>query len=151
MSLSGIPVLEDLYPVTMDMWPIESKDFNRIHPFYENLKSGKLTTTRCKACGKAFFPPRSDCFHSLTSDMEWFEVTGAGTLLTFSTLRYAPVGFEGDLPYTIAVVDYGDYKVFGRIDKAIASPDEELKVGMSMKAVAGKTANGQNTYFFQKA
>ena len=124
---------------------------SKTNDFIDYLEQGKVMGTRCKACGKSFFPPRADCFHSLTSDMEWFEVTGAGTLLTFSTLRYAPVGFEGDLPYTIAVVDYGDYKVFGRIDKAIASPDDELKVGMKMKAVAGKTANDQLTYFFQKA
>ncbi len=124
---------------------------SKTNDFIDYLEQGKVMGTRCKACGKAFFPPRADCFHSLTSEMEWFEVTGKGKLLTFSTLRYAPVGFEGDLPYTIAVVDYGDYKVFGRIDKAIASPDDELKVGMDMKVTAGKTANGQNTYFFQKA
>jgi len=124
---------------------------SKTNDFIDYLEQGKVMGTRCKACGKTFFPPRADCFHSLTSDMEWFEVSGAGTLQTFSTLRYAPVGFEGDLPYTIAVVDYGDYKVFGRIDKAIASPDDELKVGMKMKVVAGKTANGQSTYFFQKA
>ncbi|MBN1548231.1 MAG: Zn-ribbon domain-containing OB-fold protein [Syntrophaceae bacterium] len=124
---------------------------SKTNDFIDYLAQGKVMGTRCKACGKSFFPPRADCFNSLASDMEWFEVTGTGTLLTFSTLRYAPVGFEGDLPYTIAVVDYGDYRVFGRIDKSIASPDDELKVGMSMKVVAGKTANDQLTYFFQKA
>lgn len=124
---------------------------SKTNDFIDYLEQGKVMGTRCKSCGKSFFPPRADCFQTLSSDMEWFEVTGTGTLLTFSTLRYGPVGFEGDLPYTIAVVDYGDYKVFGRIDAAIADPDTELKVGMTMKAQAGKTKNGQQTYFFQKA
>jgi uncharacterized OB-fold protein len=40
---------------------------------------------------------------------------GPGKLITYSTLAFGPKGFEGDLPYTIALVDYGDFKVFGRI------------------------------------
>jgi len=124
---------------------------SKTNDFIDYLEQGKVMGTRCKSSGESFFPPRADCFRTLSNDIEWFEITGTGTLLTFSTLRYGPVGFENDLPYTIAVVDYGDYKVFGRIDAAIADPDAELKVGMTMKVQAGKTKNGQDTYFFQKA
>ena len=81
--------------------------------------------------------------------MEWFEVTGTGELVSYSTLKYAPSGFKDDLPYTIALVDFGDYKVFGRIDASVAP--EELEVAMPMKASVGKTLNGQLTYTFQKA
>ncbi len=28
-SVPGIPILEDKYIATMDMWPIEAKEFNR--------------------------------------------------------------------------------------------------------------------------
>ena len=81
--------------------------------------------------------------------MEWFEVTGSGELATYSTLRYAPTGFTEEVPYTIAVVDYGDYKVFGRIDGSV--PEKELQVGMDLMAVASRTPNGQLTYGFAKA
>lgn len=121
----------------------------QVNDFIGYLEQGKLMGTKCKQCGKRFFPPRAQCCESLSSDMEWFEVTGKGNLVSFSTLRYAPTGFTGDLPYTIALLDYGDYKVFGRIDGAM--PVEELSVGMEMKAVVGKTANDQLTYVFQKA
>ena len=39
MAVLGIPILEDLYPSTMDMWPLEAKEFNRNWTFYENLKA----------------------------------------------------------------------------------------------------------------
>ena len=81
--------------------------------------------------------------------MEWFEVTGRGKLVTYSKLEYAPVGFENDLPYAIAVLDYGDYKVFGRIAGDL--PDDEIQVGMEMKTVANTLPNGQMNYVFQKA
>ena len=57
--------------------------------------------------------------------MAWFEVENTGELATFSTLTYAPAGFEKELPYTIAVLDYGDFRVFGRTVPAI--PAEELR------------------------
>ena len=64
--------------------------------------------------------------------MEWFEVTGVGNLVTYSKLEYAPIGFGDDLPYAIALLDYGDYKVFGRIAEDV--PEDEIAVGMEMTA-----------------
>jgi hypothetical protein len=121
----------------------------RINDFIDHMDKGKVMGTRCKDCGLVFFPPRADCYQCLTSNMEWFEVSGAGKLLTFSKLQYGPVGFEGDLPYTIALLDYGKYKVFGRLAKEI--PDGEIQVGMTMKTVVNPLPGGQMNYVFQKA
>jgi hypothetical protein len=104
--------------------------------------------TRCKDCGKPYFPPRSDCYQCLPGEMEWFEVSGTGKLVTYSKLEYAPIGFEADVPYCIALLDYGDYKVFGRLDRDL--PLDEVKVGMEMKTVANTLPNGQLNYVFQK-
>jgi hypothetical protein len=118
----------------------------RVNDFIDHLENGQLKGTRCKDCGKHFFPPRAHCDHCLTANTDWFEVAGTGKLVSFSTLKYAPTGFQDDLPYTIALVDYGHYQVFGRIDAAV-SP-EDLTVAMPMRAVAARTANGQLTYVF---
>jgi uncharacterized protein len=121
----------------------------KVNDFIDRLEQGKISGTKCKTCGKVYFPPRADCHNCLGKDMEWFDVTGKGRLLTFSKLEYAPSGFEADAPYSIAVLDYGDYKVFGRIAKDL--PDAEIKVGMEMKAVPNTLPNGQLNYVFQKA
>ncbi len=121
----------------------------KVNDFITYLEEGKLMGTRCRVCGMVFFPPRADCYGCLSSDMEWFQVTGTGKLLTWSRLQYGPVGFEGDLPYSIAVLDYGTYKVFGRIAGDV--PEEELSVGMEMKAEANTLSNGQINYVFRKA
>jgi len=123
----------------------------QVNDFIDYLEQGKIMGTVCKDCGQKFFPPRAQCYKSLSSNMDWFEVTGKGKLLSFSTLRYGPTGFTDELPYTIALVDYGDYKVFGRIDPAVSNPDDTLKVGMEMMVKPAKTANGQLTYVFQLA
>jgi uncharacterized OB-fold protein len=121
----------------------------KVNDFIDKLEQGKVTGTQCKKCGLKFFPPRADCYQCFSNDLEWFDVSGKGKLVTFSKLEYAPVGFDGDLPYAIALLDYGDYQVFGRIAKDLA--DEEIKVGMEMKTVVNELPNGQLNYVFQKA
>jgi len=114
--------------------------------FVDFLEEGKVEGTKCKQCGMIFFPPRSDCYSCLSNDMEWFHVTGKGTLLTFTKSIYAPIGFEKDLPYTLAVVDYGDYKVFGRLSKDI--PEDQIKVGMKVAPKVIELPEGHISYEF---
>ena len=121
----------------------------KTNDFVDYLEKGKVMGTQCKDCGALYFPPRSDCSKCLDSNMEWFEVSGTGKLLSFSELKYGPVGFEDDLPYTIALLDYGNYKVFGRISKDI--PFEGLSIGMGLKARTTTLPNGQLGYVFEKA
>ena len=121
----------------------------KTNDFIDYLENGKVMGTRCKDCGKAYFPPRSDCYQCLPGEIEWFEVSGTGKLVTYSKLEYAPIGFEEDVPYSIALLDYGDYKVFGRLDSDL--PQKEIHVGMEMKTVANTLPNGQLNYVFQKA
>lgn len=121
----------------------------KTNDFIEHLENGKVAGTKCLDCGAIFFPPRADCCHCLTSNMEWFDVSGSGQLVTFSKLTFATIGFEEDVPYCIALLDYGPYKVFGRIASDI--PEEDIKVGMQMKTVTNTVANGQLNYVFDKA
>jgi len=120
----------------------------KTNDFIDFLEDGKVKGTRCKDCGLVFFPPRADCYKCLASNVEWFEVSGSGKLVTYSKLEFAPVGFQDDVPYCIALLDYGKFKIFGRIAKDV--PEDEIKVGMEMKTVANKTSNEQLNYVFQK-
>ena len=121
----------------------------KVNDFIDYLEKGKVMATKCKDCGLVFFPPRADCYQCLTSNMEWIEVSGTGKLVSYSKLEFAPVGFGDDLPYAIALLDYGDFKVFGRIANDV--PEAEIAVGMDMKTVANELPNGQLNYVFQKA
>jgi uncharacterized OB-fold protein len=120
----------------------------KTNDFIDYLEKGKIMGSKCKECGAVYFPPRSDCSSCLKSSMEWFEVTETGKLLSFSELKYGPVGFEDDLPYIIALLDYGDYKVFGRISGDLTY--EDLKVGMMLKPETNVLPNGQLNYVFSR-
>ena len=119
----------------------------KVNDFVAYLEKGQVAGTRCSKCGQTFFPPRADCFKCPGEPVEWFIVEGPGRLEAFSELMYAPIGFGDDLPYTIAVLDCGGCKLFGRI-KGLAF--EELSTGMEMVPKVKHLANGQLNYVFEK-
>jgi uncharacterized OB-fold protein len=121
----------------------------KTNDFIDYLEKGQVMGTRCRDCGLVFFPPRADCHQCLADNVEWFEITGNGRLVTYSRLKFAPIGFEEDLPYCIALLDYGDYKIFGRLASDI--PADEIQIGMPMTTVVNELPNGQLNYVFKKA
>lgn len=121
----------------------------RVNDFIDHLQRERVMGTRCRTCGARYFPPRADCCKSLDSDMEWVDLPGIGTLLTYSTLSYAPTGFGEDLPYTIAVVDFGSVKVFGRLDRSLSA--ESITIGMRLKPEVLKLHGGNVSYEFRVA
>jgi uncharacterized OB-fold protein len=122
---------------------------SKVNDFIDHLEADRISGTRCTGCGTEFFPPRADCCRCLDSRMEWFDITGTGKLVTFARLKFAPIGFENDLPYCIALVDYGNYKIFGRLADHLRQ--EEIAVGMAVRARVNTLPNGQLNYVFEKA
>lgn len=123
---------------------------SRVNDFMDYLDEGKVMGTCCKACGRDYFPPRADCCSCLSKDLSWFDAgQKTGTLLTFSKMKYGPKGFEADLPYTIAVVDFGTFRIFGRISKDLS--DEDIRIGMKFRVRANPLAGDRINFVFHRA
>jgi len=73
-EIVGTPALNGTYISEMDMWPLECQEFNRLYPFYDHLKEGKFTTTKCKKCGHVAYPPGVICPKCWSDDLEWVEL-----------------------------------------------------------------------------
>ena len=123
---------------------------SKVNDFVDNLEKGKVMATKCPDCNISYFPPRVDCNKCLGNNNEWFDTTEkVGKLATFSKMKYGPVGFEDDLPYTIAVLDFGEFKMFGRIDNEV--PDDSIKIGMDMKVHVNNLQDDQKNFVFKPA
>ena len=112
---SVIPILNDKYIATMDLYPQEAKEFNRVYQFYDNLREKKLTTAKCNNCGATPFPPRVVCPDCNSSDMEWITLPSNGKVVQFSEqVAGVPLGWE--TPLIHAFVDLGGkLKILTRI------------------------------------
>jgi uncharacterized protein len=134
MSVSGIPILNNLYSVTMDMWPMEAREFNRIWPFYENLKQGRFTTTKCRDCGVVSYPPRVICPECYSENLEYTDLPKKGKVIVFSEeVKGIPLGF--DSPLIHAIIDLGIDPVRRLLSRIINCPAGALKRGDEVQLV----------------
>jgi len=131
--VNGISILEGKYAVSMDMYPLQDKNFNRIYKFYNYLKEGRFTTTKCADCGVRSFPPRVICPECLSENMEWVDLPTEGTVLVVAEqLAGVPLGFQAPLIH--AYIDLGGELTFiARVQNCKAG---ELKEGDRVKLIA---------------
>jgi uncharacterized OB-fold protein len=121
----------------------------KIAGFVHHLEEGKIAGTRCRACGTLYFPPRADCASCLSSDVDWIELNGRGRLITYTTAHFAPVGFEDEAPYTLALVELDEGpRVFARLSEDI--PEDGLQIGMNLKLVPRRLPEERISYELRK-
>ncbi len=131
MTTPGIPILEGKYMMTMDLFPQQSKEFNQIHTFYESLREGRFTTTKCPRCGAEPFPPRVVCPECYCDELEWIDWPTVGTVIELTEeVVGVPLGF-GPPPLIHALVDLqGKKTLFVRV---INCKEGQLKSGDKVK------------------
>ena len=73
--------------------------------YNEALKRDKLLGLKCKECGSITVPPKMVCRNCTSPELEIVELGGKGEIRTFTTINVAAEGREGELPYTIVLVE----------------------------------------------
>ena len=133
-----LPALEGKYAVTMDIWPVETKEFNRVYQFYENLKEGRFTTTKCKKCGNVSYPPRVICPECYSDELEYIDLPKTGKVIHHvEQARGVPLGFEAPLIH--AWIDLGAGSPIKRLlSRVINCPAGKLKEGDELRLVVFK-------------
>jgi uncharacterized OB-fold protein len=135
MATAGIPFLEGRYSPTLDIWPIEAKEFNRIYKFYENLREGKFTTTKCKQCGRVAYPPRVICPECYSDELEWVELPKKGkAAVVVEKWGGVPICYKP--PLIDAWIDLGeDSPVKHILSRMVNCPPETIKEGYEVQLV----------------
>jgi uncharacterized protein len=102
-------------------------------PFWEAARNRRLVVQRCLNCGRLRYPPLVGCPDCLSRPAEWTELRPEGTIWSYAVYHRAlHAAFDGDPPYTVAVVELDDGP---RIAARLAPPGAEAAVGA--RVVAG--------------
>ncbi len=102
-----------------------------IEQFYKFMQQSKLMAGKCTKCGKIHLPPRPLCDNCYSQEFEWLEISGKGTLLTYTIIHIAPPQFQALAPYTVGIVELENgLKLPGTISGAT---QEQLRVGMPLR------------------
>lgn len=70
--------------------------------YWDGARARELRLQRCRACKRAYFPPRPFCPHCASRDVESFRASGRATLYSYVIHHRESPGFTP--PYAIAVV-----------------------------------------------
>lgn len=96
----------------------------KVTPMVSYLEKGSVEGTRCKNCGKLYFPPRADCVECRKSEMEWVPIEGKAKLVTFTEVHFGPPAFEQSTPYVLGLAEFANgLRVFAPISHSIELKD----------------------------
>jgi uncharacterized OB-fold protein len=102
--------------------------------YWEGAREGRLLVARCGACGERHHYPRPFCPSCWSDDVTLEQVSGRGTLYTWSTVFMNDLPpFNDRLPYVAAVVELDEGP---RLMTNLVDHDGiELRVGMPVEVV----------------
>ena len=108
-------------------------------PFWEACGEHRLTLHRCTHCNHAQHPPAPICSECRESSFEQTEVSGKGTLYTYTAV-HQPITYEEKLPFIIAVVelDVSGTNCANKVrmmTNIVDAQDSELEVGLPVELV----------------
>ena len=97
----------------------------------------RLQGSVCRTCGKYYFPSRPVCPKCRRKGkVEKHHFSGRGVVYSYTTIRSAPAGFEGQTPYNIAIVELVEgARCTGQV---VDAKPEEVKIGDEVEAVFRK-------------
>ncbi len=122
-------MMADLYFRVSDPYPLQSAEFNGLHEFYAHLREGRLRTSRCCRCGKAYWPPRRFCPQCLTDEFDWIDLPKEGTIRAFTVQEAGtPRGFAS--PLVFALIKAGQLRIFSVI---VRCDPKKIAVGDKVK------------------
>lgn len=106
-------------------------------PFWDGLKEGRVMLQQCNSCQQWVFYPRRHCSHCWSHDLTWKEVSGAGSLYTYTVARVPTLPeFASAEPQILAVVELDEGV---RMNTTLIGLDpEQIEVGMRVKPVRAR-------------
>ena len=104
--------------------------------FWDGCRAGRLMIQRCAQCGYLQHWPRTVCKKCLSFDLGSAEMSGRGTLYTYTVCRQAfHPWFEDRLPYALAVVELTDQPGLKMVSNIVGCEPDDLQVGMELEVV----------------
>ena len=112
-------------------YPVPTPDSR---PFWNGLAEQKILLKHCRDCDCVFHYPRVTCPNCLSSDLDWKQASGQGTLYTYTISRRPthPL-FADEVPQFMAVVELAEGP---RITSTLLNvPEDKIQIGMALTPV----------------
>jgi uncharacterized protein len=120
----------------------------KIIPLLSYLEKGQIAATKCKSCGRTYFPPRADCLDDPHSVVEWVALDGKSSLVTFTKVFFAPPAFQPETPYLLGLARLSNgLRVFAPISPSV--DERQLRPGMELSLKVAKGSRDNLFYWLE--
>ena len=120
-------------------------------PFWDFCNKRELRIQACASCGKFRHPPVPACGHCGSLATEWVQVTGRGTVYTYTVAHHAVHAvLKGHPPYNVVVVlldGADDVRIVSNV--VDVSPDD-ICIGMPVELIWETQTDGSVLPRFRK-
>lgn len=104
--------------------------------------TGVLLGMRCRDCGIYLFGAALFCPSCSSNDLEPVELSGRGTLYSYTTVRVPPAGWPGPVPYVLGEVELPEGPHV--LAEVIDIPEADLSIGLAVELALQKVQAGES-------
>ena len=103
-------------------------------PFWAGARAGRLVIQRCRGCGLYIHLPRPVCRRCQSDDLGHEEVSGRGTVYSFTETRKAFHPFFVErVPYLVAVIDLEEQPGLHMLSNLVRVAEPDVRFNMAVR------------------
>jgi uncharacterized protein len=105
-------------------------------PFWDAALDGRLIVPECNDCGTFVLPPKPFCFNCQSQSFKWTELSGVGTIYTYTVVRHPLNPALADVvPFVSGVIELDGTQGAGArmIANIVDCDPETVKIGDKVK------------------
>ena len=128
-------------PTPMLPTPIVPDPTPTSQPFWDALAEGRVEIQHCADCGAWVYYPRARCSSCLSANLVWEQISGEGTLYTYTVARQptTPAFVEsGEMLIAVIELDEGPKMTTTLENVAL----DEVRIGMRVRPCFAPTGGG---------
>jgi uncharacterized OB-fold protein len=110
--------------------------------YWDGAREHRLVLLQCPDCKQLVHPPRPSCPHCRSEELTPAEVSGMGTVYSWSVM-HSPgnPGFDDVLPYAVLVVELDEQQGLFTIGNIVDCPLEAIRIGMPVEVTYEKVTD----------
>lgn len=103
--------------------------------FWAAAREGRLAIQRCAKCRRWNHAPSLACPSCGSFDLAYEDVSGNGTLFSWTVIREAPApGFRDRMPLIVGIVELAEQPHLLLVANILGLAEAELKLGLPLRA-----------------
>jgi uncharacterized protein len=119
--------------------------------FWDGVDAHKLMILRCNNCQHYIHWPKVVCRFCLSTDLSPAEVSGRGTIATFTLPLQAFHPYFRGKPYVLAVIQLEEQESLKLVSNVVDIAPDDVRVGMPVEVTFREVAPGYTLPLFKPA